>query len=278
MVEGNGASEVLFNRGFQNLFGVLTPASLYTRSGIELAWAHGARTAVLFYEDTTFATSVAEGARHWLVQQGYEILASESYPRGVTNLTAMFEEFRALNPDLFVGGGHFSDAELFTRTASETRFCPDTFLITVGPSSPTYVERLGELSHYVWGATQWQPSMQWSDSWFGTAADYAARYQERYGVKPSYQAAESTAAALVLNLAIEAASATSTDAVRQALRGMDITTFYGPIRFDETGKNTAKPMATVQIQPDGTIRVIAPENAAEIEPQWRTPICGESGQ
>jgi branched-chain amino acid transport system substrate-binding protein len=278
MVEGNGASEVLFNRGFQNLFGILTPASFYTRSGIELAHALGAKTAIVFYEDTTFATSVAEGAGYWLREQGYDILTIESYPRGVTDLTAMFEEFRTLDPDLFVGGGHFNDAELFVRTAVATGFCPDAFLITVGPSSPVFVERLGALSHYVWGATQWQPTMPLEDAWFGSATDYAARYVAQYQISPSYQAAESTAAALVLQLAIEAANSTNTEDVRQALHEMDITTFYGPIHFDETGKNIAKPMATVQIQPDDTIRVIAPSDAAEITPVWPSPACENSSQ
>jgi branched-chain amino acid transport system substrate-binding protein len=273
MVQGNGASEVLFNRGFQNLFGILTPASLYTRSGIELAHSLGARTAVLLYEDTTFATSVAEGARQWLREQNIEVLDSEPYPARVTDLTAIFEEFRTLEPDLFVGGGHFDDAGLFVRTAAETGFCPKAFLVTVGPASPAFVEQFGELSHYVWGATQWEPSMNLSDEWFGEAADYATHYEAAYGRQPSYQAAESTASALVLHLAIEAAGSLETEVVRQALHDMDIETFYGHINFDETGKNTAKPMATIQIQPDGTIRVIAPSDVAEVEPTWPSPAC-----
>ena len=134
-------------------------------------------------------------------------------------------------------------------------------LITVGPSNPTFVEEMGNDSFFVWGATQWESTMEWEDPWFGTAADYAARYTEAYDIHPSYQAAESTAAALVLHLAIEEAGSLDTDAVRAALNDMDIVTFYGPINFDDTGKNTAKPMATIQIQ-DGEIHVVAPSQVA----------------
>ena len=74
MVEGNGASESLFERDFINIFGVLTPASFYTRSGIELAYEQGARTAVVAYEDASFAASVAEGAQTWMEELGIEIL------------------------------------------------------------------------------------------------------------------------------------------------------------------------------------------------------------
>jgi branched-chain amino acid transport system substrate-binding protein len=274
MVEGNGASETIFERGFQNIFGVLTPAGSYTRSGIELAAAMGAETAVVVYEDAPFPTSVAEGAQHWLEESGIEILAVESYPVDVVDVTAMFTRFRDLDADLVVGGGHFNDAVLFVSTARELGYNPDAMLLTVGPSNPTFVEEMGEDSYYVWGSTQWESTMEWEDPWFGTAADYAERYTEAYDIHPSYQAAESTAAALVLHLAIEAAGSLETEDIRAALNEMDIVTFYGPISFDETGKNVCKPMATIQIQ-DGEIHVIAPAEVAVREVIWPAPPWDE---
>jgi branched-chain amino acid transport system substrate-binding protein len=270
MVEGNGASDSLFERGFQNLFAVLTPGTFYTRSGIEMAYELGARTAVIAYEDEPFSTSVAEGAAQWMEELGMELLAMESYPAEVGDVSSMFTTFRELDPDLFVGGGHFNDAVLFISTAKELGFNPGAFLITVGPSNPTFVEEMGLDSEFVWGASQWESSLGYEDEYIGTAADYAERYEERFDAAPSYQAAESTATALVLHLAIEAAGSVETDAVRQALLDLDVETFYGPVNFDETGKNVGKPMVTIQIQ-DGEILVIAPEEAAVTEPVWPAP-------
>lgn len=270
MVEGNGSSESLFERGFQNLFAVLTPAGNYTQSGIEAAAANGATTAVIAYEDTAFPTSVAEGAEKWLEEYGIELLDIQSYPRDITDVTAMFTNFRQLDPDLFVGGGHFNDAVLFISTAKELGFSPDAFIITVGPSNPTFVTEMGADSEFVWGSSQWQPTLAYEDAYFGTAAEYAERYEERWEISPSYQAAESTATALTLHLAIEAAGSVDTDAVRTALQDLDIVTFYGPINFDETGKNSGKPMVTVQVQ-DGAINVIAPDAAATDDIIWPAP-------
>lgn len=274
MVEGNGASETLFERGFQNLFGVLTPAGNYTKSGIEMAYEMGARTAVVAYEDTAFPTSVAEGAIKWLEETGYEVLAVETYPLDVTDVTAMFTNFREMEPDLFVGGGHFNDAVLFLNTAKELGFSPDAFLLTVGPSNPTFVTEMGADAEYVFSASQWDRTLAYEDDYFGTAEEYAERYEERFEISPSYQAAESTATALVLHLAIEAAGSIDTDAVREALQEMDIVTFYGPINFDETGKNVGKPMLTIQIQ-DGEILPVAPGDVAQIEPMWPAPAWDE---
>src|SRR5690606_34434671 len=128
-----------------------------------------------------FPTAVAEGAQRWLEELGIEILAVETYPLDVTDVTAMFTRFRDLDPDLFVGGGHFNDAVLFMSTAEELGFSPDAFLITVGPSNPTFVEEMGEDSYYILGASQWESSLPYEDAYFGTASDYSARYEERFG-------------------------------------------------------------------------------------------------
>jgi branched-chain amino acid transport system substrate-binding protein len=274
MVEGNGSSETLFERGFQNLFAVLTPASFYTKGGIELAYENGARTGVIAFVDEPFSQSVADGAEQWMNDLGMDILAIESYPDGVTDLSAMATNFRELAPDLVVSAGHFNDAVLFINTAKDLDFNPQAVLMTVGPSNPTFVEEMGADSNYILGASQWESTLSYEDPWFGTSADYAERYEEAYDIPPSYQAAESTATALALHLAIEAAGSLDTDAVREALQDMDVVTFYGPINFDETGKNAGKPMVTIQIQ-DGDINVVAPEEAKVADVIWPAPAWSD---
>ncbi|MDH3675335.1 MAG: amino acid ABC transporter substrate-binding protein, partial [Anaerolineae bacterium] len=264
MVEGNGASESLFERGFQNLFAVLTPAGNYTQSALQMLAEKGAKTVVIAYEDTAFPTSVAEGAQRWAEEYGLEVLAVETYPINVADVSGIMTKFRDLEPDVFVGGGHFNDALLFTRAAKELDFNPKAMVITVGPSNPEFAAEMGTDANYIIGPTQWEAVMSYEDEWIGTAADYAARYEGMWDETPTYQAAESTATALALMAAIEQAGSLETAEVRQALNDLDITTFYGPINFDETGKNAAKPMGSIQIQA-GDIKVIAPGQAAETD-------------
>ena len=261
MVEGNGTSDTMFERGFKNLFLVATIASDYTRSGIEALAAHGATTAVIAYEDTSFPTAVANGAARHLEANGIEVLATETYPKDIQDVSAIMTKFRDLEPDVFVGGGHYNDAVLFVNSAKELGFEPDGMLITVGPSNPKLVAELGADLDGVLGPTQWEAVMAYEGPYFGSAADYAAYYERLWGEPPVYQAASATAAALALHLAIEAAGSTETAAVRDALRSLQADTFYGPISFDERGVNTGKPMGTIQVQ-DGEIVVVAPEGAA----------------
>lgn len=261
MIEGNGSAEELFERGFQNLFAVLTPAGQYTQGALKELADMGAKTVVVAYEDTAFPTSVGVGAVKWAQEYGMEVLGIETYPLDVADVSAIMTKFRDLEPDVFVGGGHFNDALLFVNSAKELGFSPKAMIITVGPSNPEFVTEVGDSSNYIIGPTQWEATMSWEDEYFGTAAEYAARYEEMWGETPTYQAAESTATALALHLAIEQAGSLEMDAVRQALFDLDVTTFYGPINFDETGKNVNKPMGAIQIQ-NGVINVVAPAEAA----------------
>ena len=260
MVEGNGASETIFERGFENIFAVLTPAGNYTQTAIKALADAGAETMVLAYEDTAFPTSVAQGALKWAEEYGLEVLGTETYPLNVADVSAIMTKFKDTGADIFVGGGHFNDALLFVRGAKDVGWTPKGMVLTVGPSNPEFAAEVGKDANYILGPTQWEASMSWSDDWFGTAAEFAARYEEKWGEPPSYQAAESTATGLALHLAIELAASLDTDAVREALYALNVNTFYGPIDFDETGKNAGKPMGAIQIL-DGVTQVVAPAEA-----------------
>lgn len=273
-IEGNGASESIFSRGFQNLFASLTPASYYTKSAMDMLAERGVQTIVIAHEDAAFATSVLEGTQRWAEELGIEVLALETYPVDATaaEFDPIVTKFKALNPDAFVGGGHLNDAIAFIKSAKSLGFCPQATVLTAGPNFPQFAEELGADAENVLGPTQWDASMGWVGKYLGTPGEYDQRYQAKWGSIPTYQSAESTAAALALQAGIEAAGSLETDAVRQALRDLDIVTFYGPINFDETGKNADKPMATGQVL-NGKFTIVAPAEAAVADFNFQS-FCG----
>lgn len=272
MVEAHGASESLFTRGFSNLFAVLTPASYYTESALQALADAGAETVFIANRDETFSIAAADGAEQWIQENGMSLLGRETYPPD-SDLTAIMTKARDLNPDVFVGSGHFNDSVLFVRMAQELGFAPKAMMLTVGPDSPEFVAELGADANYVMGDSQWDRSMAYEDEFFGSAADFAQRYYDLYNEWPPYQVASSAAAALALHLAIESAGSLETDAVRQALQNLDVHTFYGPINFDQTGKNTAKPMVTIQVL-DGVATVVAPADVAATDLVYPIPAGG----
>jgi branched-chain amino acid transport system substrate-binding protein len=65
----------------------------------------------------------------------------------------------------------------------------------------------------------------------------------------------------VLVEAIERAASLEPEAVRRALERTDLSTFFGPVRFDAAGRNTPKPMLLQQLQ-GGRYKVVWPREVA----------------
>ena len=270
MVEGAGASESLFNQSYTNLFAVLTPAGNYTQSALEALADKGAKTVAVAYADVLFPASVAEGARRWATEYGMEMLDVVAYPQGITDVTSILEQFKDAPPDVFIGCGYFSDTVLFVKTAKELGFSPKAMVLTVGPTDPELVREVGADANYLIGPTQWEASMSYKGDYFGSASEYSERFKARWGTPPAYQSASATAAALALHLAIEDAGALDADAVRASLHDLDVSTFYGRIKFDSTGKNVSRQMGAVQIH-NQEAAVVAPGAAAVADLTYPAP-------
>ena len=100
---------------------------------------------------------------------------------------------------------------------------------------------------------------------FGKAADFAALFEKTYGYEAPYQAAQSAATVYVFADAFRRAQSLDPEKVRDAIAATDLPTFYGPIKFDASGKNIAKPMILTQIV-DGEYVVVYPEEWATGKP------------
>ncbi len=264
------AADSLFTRGFKNLFSIIPSASNYTKETLQAVAQAGAKTLVIAYEDTSFPKNIAEGVQKWANKFGIKVVGVETYPKDVADVNPIMNKFKAVKPDLFVGGGHFNDALLFVHSAKEQNFKPKAIVITTAPSNPKFVKEIGADANYIVGPTSWESSMKYQDKYFGTSADYAKRYQAKWGELPTYQAANSTAAGLTLQLAIEKAGSLNTDAVRKALQDLNVTTFYGPIKFSPKGINITKPMATIQIL-NQKIQLVAPADIAQTKLVYPAP-------
>ena len=86
-----------------------------------------------------------------------------------------------------------------------------------------------------------------------------------------YQVAESSAAVIVYQKAIEKAGTLDPKKVRDAIAALDVMTFYGKVKFDSRGVNIYKPMAAEQLQPDGNKYTVYPSEVAEKQAIYPMP-------
>jgi branched-chain amino acid transport system substrate-binding protein len=71
--------------------------------------------------------------------------------------------------------------------------------------------------------------------------------------------------------AFRRANSLDPETVRGAIAATDIETFFGPIKFDEAGRNVAKSVLLTQIQ-NGDHIIVAPSEAATGKPLIAAPM------
>lgn len=280
MVEGNGAAKAIFSKGFKYTFGVLSPASKYAQTMLDAAHALPTppKTVAIIYANDAFSTEVAKAANEYAPTLGFQVVFYREYPNGATDLTNVLTPLKTSAnggvPDMIIGSGHKDEAVVTMQEAKQLGINAKLYGFTVGPALPDFITALGPSANYVMGSSQWTAQVQYKGAdVFQTAQNYADQYKAKYGKVPSYQAADGTACGLAFQFAIEKAGSIDPQKVRDALASLDVTTFYGQLKFDSTGANTFKPMVTIQIQ-NGVVNTVFPSDVANAKMQYPTPPFG----
>jgi branched-chain amino acid transport system substrate-binding protein len=214
-------------------------------------------------ENDPFGQDVRDGVLEDIEKHGMQVVIDDQLPPELNDMSVTLAKVKALRPDVLVVSGHEKGA-LTAVTQLKALHIDVPVLAMTHCDSAKLAETLPDASEYAFCAQQWHASLDYHDRWFGSAADFAERYKAAYGEDPPYQAAQSAAAVLVYADALTRAQSLDPAKVRDALAETDLETFFGPIKFDETGRNRAKPMVLTQIR-NGKYKIVLPK-WADTEP------------
>jgi branched-chain amino acid transport system substrate-binding protein len=270
MVEANGAARSLFTKGYKYLFAVLNSADQYLNSAVDLmATKKKNATVALAFEQDAFSLDVKLGVMERIKAHGMKVVIDDALPKELNDMTSTLQKVKALKPDLLIVSGH--DKGAMTGIKQITDLKVDVPMIAMTHCDSAAINKnLGGGGDYTLCAAQWHKSLSYKDKFFGSGTDYAKTFEGIYKYDPPYQAAESSAALLVYKAAFERANSFDKDKVRDALAKTDMMTFYGPVKFSETGQNLAKPMVLFQVI-NGENKVVAPVKWAEAKIIYPTP-------
>ena len=274
MVEANGAAQAIFSKGYRFVFGVLSPADKYLAGVLDLAATltpKPTRVAMLSADDN-FSVEVAKAVEDYAPTKGMQIVFSQKYPNGSTDLSSLVAQAKAATPDLLLNSGHLAEAIAIHKAVKDLRLNAKLFAYSVGPGTPDFIQALGKDADWVMSGSQWTPQVKYTPQFFLSIPDYVAKYKKMFNTTddPAYQVAESTAACLALQKAIENAGSIDPTKVRDALVNLDVTTFFGRIKFDPRGANIYKPMVVDQIQ-SGQHHTVYPPDVADLKAAYPAP-------
>ncbi len=281
MVQAEGASRSLFNKGYKQMFAILSTSEQYLASAIalaaEMAQAEGkdpkdVKVAMAFESDP-FSLDVRAGVLEDMKKYGMQAVIDDQLPRDLSDMAATLTKVKALKPDVLVVSGHEKGASTAVRQVGEMGVSVPMVAVTHCELADV-VGNFGDAANGILCPTQWSPTMTYKDDFFGSAADYEKAFKEAYpeyaDQEVPYQTAQASAAVEVFADAFERAGSLDKKAVRDALAATDMMTFYGAVKFAPEGNNIAKPMVLRQIQ-DGEYKVVAPQKFASEKLQYPRP-------
>lgn len=278
MVEAEGASRSLFNKGYKYLFAVLSTSEQYLASAVTLAEEMAKKEGkdagdikvAIAVENDPFSLDIRAGVLEDAKRVGMNVVIDEKLPRDLSDMSAILTKVKLLKPDLLVVSGHSKGAATAVRQIKEQNIKVPMIALTHCEAADV-TGNFGDAADGILCSTQWAETLSYWDPVFGTAANYEQEFKSAYPEykekKVPYQTAQASAAVMVFMSAFERAGTLDKEAVREAISATDMTTFYGRIKFSEAGNNIAKPMVLRQIQ-NGEYNVVAPSAFASHGLDW----------
>ena len=275
MIQGGGASDQIFSRGYKYIFGTLPPASDYFQSTLDLMGQlkPAPKTIALLYADDAFDVSVADGTRKAIGKASLKIAVDQRYSSKASDFNSILSLIKSQDVDVILVAGHETEILNFIRQAKTLNVNPKLYSFTVGVPSADFRAALGQDANYAFGMTSWVPSPAFKDDYFGNAEQFATEYQKRFGYEPDYHAASAVADVEAFVKAIESANTLDPAKVRDAIAKVDFDSLYGRIRFNAAGQ-ISLPQTVVQIQKRKLVPIYGPKGLIE-KPLYPMPAWGK---
>lgn len=278
MIEAEGASRSLFNKGYKYLFAVLSTSEQYLASAITLAAEKAKESGkepssvkvAIAVENDPFSLDIRAGVLEDDARYGMETVVDEKLPRDLSDMSAILTKVKLLKPDVLIVSGHSKGAATAVRQIDEQNVKAPMVAVTHCEAADV-TGKFGAAANDILCSTQWAETLTYEDPLFGTAANFntevKAAFPDYANKKVPYQLAQASAAVYVFKDAFERAGSLDKEVLRDAISATDLQTFYGGIKFSEAGNNIAKPMVLRQIQ-DGKYNVVAPSAFASHPLNW----------
>lgn len=256
MITTGAASEGTYKKGYTLVYQSYTPASKYLAGAVDLLASLDpeAKKIAIVHENDKFSTDVTTALEAYATEKGYEVVLNEGYDTGTTDFAPIINKIPA-DVDAVMGGGHFADGQQFAKALFDKGINAKLISLLVAPPEPTFAE-IGDAAFGIVGPSQWEPLAAFTPDYGPTGADFVSAYKAAYGEDPSYHAAGGYVAGLILQKGIETAGSLDTEAIKTALDGVDMTTFFGHIKFDTSaeshGLQIGHSMVYIQWQKDDT--------------------------
>jgi branched-chain amino acid transport system substrate-binding protein len=212
--------------------------------------------------DDLFPNVFAAAAVKKAESLGLKIVYNAKYPKSAADLSSVATALKEIDPDVLILTGYVQDSVLMVKTLQSLKVNPKLIGFAFAVGIPDVLTALGPAAEDLFGVAIWEPSLSYTGPVVGNSADYVRGYRAMFNTDPNYLSAAGTASGIVLQQAITNAGTIQPAKVRDAMSKLDFETFYGKIKFNDRGVDTAASAVVAQVQNGKAIPVYPLDVAA----------------
>jgi branched-chain amino acid transport system substrate-binding protein len=212
--------------------------------------------------DDLFPNVFAAAAVKKAESLGLKIVYNAKYPKSAADLSSVATALKEIDPDVLILTGYVQDSVLMVKTLQSLKVNPKLIGFAFAVGIPDVLTALGPAAEDLFGVAIWEPSLSYTGPVVGNSADYVRGYRAMFNTDPNYLSAAGTASGIVLQQAITDAGTIQPAKVRDAMSKLDFETFYGKIKFNDRGVDTAASAVVAQVQNGKAIPVYPLDVAA----------------
>ena len=236
-----------------------------------------AKTIALVSEDTEFGANIRLSEQTLAEKYGFEIVEDISYSASATNVSAEVLKIKTADPDVIFMSSYSSDAILYLKTFKEQNYVPKMLLGQRGGFVQTdFLDTMAGDTEYICTTAGWSADIDTD------ASKQLVEYYKEFtpdGAELSEGHVKDMVNLQLLAIAINQAGTTDAEAIRDALRNLDVDTATLPIpwegiEIDEYGQNVKANSFVVQMK-DGAYQTVYPFANATIETTYPMPNWDE---
>jgi len=236
MVVTGGAEPKTYELGNKYLFQAISSADHYLTGAVDALHAKNPHAQVaLVYSDDPFSKAVVLAAREQATEAGLKVVLDESYPPSTTDFSPIINKIISANADALLGGGHYPDGATLARQLYDQKANLKWVTLLVAPGNKEF-STLGPAALGISVPSQWESQAVYKPDFGPTGAEFAKTFKAKFNVDADYHSASGYTAGAVLQHAIEQAGSIEPDMVAAALEKMNVTTFFGRIKFATDAK------------------------------------------
>ena len=258
------SGEIIWERGYQYVFGVYALAKRYFIGLTDLMARNGFKSVAILSENNPFNIDVADGTESWAERFRVNVTFKKAYDNGKMELPGLLEEIRKVNPDGLILAAYPPDCYALLDLMKTAGYRPKVLGMTIAPIHPDFHKNAGSMSERVFGPSQWEPDERIP---FPGTKKFVNDFKAFTGKMPSYHAGSAYSACQIIEKAVNHARSLNHQKIRSFISSLDTVNVIGRFKADHKGKQVGHNPITIQWQ-NGKKEIVYPAKMQTAPPQF----------